>query len=63
MIDCPQEQAVAARIRQERQAGRGLREIARLLDAEGITCRGRRWHHSTVQAILSRAGGRLAEAS
>jgi hypothetical protein len=62
LIDCPEEQAIIARICQESDEGKGLREIARLLDAEGITCRGRRWHHSTIQAILNRAG-HLSEAS
>jgi DNA invertase Pin-like site-specific DNA recombinase len=56
MIDCPEEQAVADRIRLERAQGKGLREIARLLVAEGITCRGRRWHHSTIDAIVKRQG-------
>jgi hypothetical protein len=57
LVDCPEEQAVIDRICQEHEQGKGLREIARLLDAEGITCRGRRWHHSTIKAILSRIGG------
>jgi site-specific DNA recombinase len=62
LIDCPEEQAIISRICQESDKGKGLREIARLLDAEGITCRGHRWHHSTVQTILRRAG-QLAVAS
>ncbi len=63
LIEDAQDQAIAARIREERKQGKGLREIARLLDAEGITCRGRRWHHSTIQAILSRAGNSFPVAS
>ena len=62
LIDCPEEQAIIARICQESEGGKGLREIARLLDSEGITCRGRRWHHSTIQAILARTRT-LSEAS
>jgi DNA invertase Pin-like site-specific DNA recombinase len=50
----PAEQAVVARIRQERRHGRGLREIARILDQAGIDCRGGQWSHSTVRNILQR---------
>jgi hypothetical protein len=57
LIDCPEEQAVIDRICLEHEQGKGLREIARLLDAEEITCRGRRWHHSTIKAVLSRIDG------
>jgi site-specific DNA recombinase len=48
------EQAVIARIRQERQKGARLREIAVGLDRAGVRCRGRSWEHSTVRAILKR---------
>jgi DNA invertase Pin-like site-specific DNA recombinase len=50
------EQAVIARIRQERQKGSTLREIAAALDRAGIRCRGGRWTHSTVRSIIRRAG-------
>ena len=63
LIDCPEEQAIIDRICLEREQGKGLREIARLLDAEGITCRGRRWHHSTIKTILSRIGGDVGRAA
>jgi DNA invertase Pin-like site-specific DNA recombinase len=62
MAEDPAEQATIARIRQLRAEGLGLRRIARALDAAGLDCRGRRWCHSTVKAILSRAG-QQAEAS
>jgi site-specific DNA recombinase len=48
------EQAIIARIRHERQEGRGLREIARALDQAGLDCRGGPWSHSTVRTILRR---------
>jgi DNA invertase Pin-like site-specific DNA recombinase len=48
------EQAAIARIRQERHQGRGLREIARILDRAGIDCRGGQWSHSTVRSVLRR---------
>jgi hypothetical protein len=63
LVDCPAEQAVIDRICLEREQDNGLREIARLLDAEGITCRGRRWHHSTIKRILSRIGGEFGGAA
>jgi len=63
LIDCPGEQSVIDRICLESKQGKGLREIARLLDAEGITRRGRRWHHSTIKAILSRIGGDFGRAA
>lgn len=56
LIDNPAELAIIERIREERQTGRGLREIARALDEAGIDCRGRRWSHSIVRSILRRAG-------
>ena len=63
LAEDPTEQAVIARIRQQRGQGRGLREIARLLDQAGFTCRGGQWTHSTVRNILHRdlqpAAGRL----
>jgi len=57
LVDCPEEQAVIDRICLEHEQGKGLREIARLLDAEGVTFRGRRWYHSTIKAVLSRIEG------
>ena len=49
------EQAVIRRIREERRHGRGLREIARRLDLDGIACRGGRWSHTTVRSVLLRS--------
>jgi DNA invertase Pin-like site-specific DNA recombinase len=48
------EQAVIARIRQERQKSMSLREIAASLDRTGVRCRGRRWEHSAIRSILRR---------
>ncbi len=62
LIDHPGEQAIIARILQEHRQGKGLRAIARSLDQAGIDCRGHRWSHSTIQAILHRSLY-LAEAS
>jgi DNA invertase Pin-like site-specific DNA recombinase len=49
-----EEQAVIVRIRQERDKGHSLRDIARSLDRAGLQCRGGRWEHSTVRSILVR---------
>src|SRR5262245_31022639 len=56
LVEDAKEQAAIARIRKERRQGRGLREIARMLDKAGIDCRGRRWSHTTVRSVLIRAG-------
>ncbi len=49
-----EEQAVVARIRQERRKGKGLRAIVRALDRAGVACRGGWWSHSTIRSILIR---------
>jgi site-specific DNA recombinase len=55
LVEDPDEQRAIALIREQRQAGRGLREIARLLDSRGLPCRSRQWSHVTVRNILRRA--------
>ena len=50
-----EEQAVIARIRQERAKGHSLRAIAELLNRAGLQCRRGRWGHSTVRSILRRS--------
>jgi site-specific DNA recombinase len=62
LINNPEEQIVIEQIRQLRGQGRGAKAIAQALDAQGIDCRGHRWHYSTVRAILRRSGI-LADAS
>jgi len=57
IIEHPHEQKIIERIRAERDKGRGLREIARLLMGEGITCRGEQWYHQTIRTILARKNG------
>jgi len=50
-IDSP----IASRIREERAAGRTLREIAQRLNEDRVpTARGGRWHASTLQRVLAR---------
>jgi len=62
LVEHPEEQATIARIRRERQQGRGLRQIARTLDQAGIDCRGRPWSHTTIRSVLRRTG-QLTDAS
>jgi DNA invertase Pin-like site-specific DNA recombinase len=62
LVEDAEEQVAIARIREERQRGRGLRQIARALDRAGISCRGRSWSHSAVRSVLHRIAP-LAQAS
>jgi DNA invertase Pin-like site-specific DNA recombinase len=55
LIDHPAEQEAIATILAARAKGKGFKAIARLLESRGISCRGGRWHHTTVRAILKRA--------
>jgi DNA invertase Pin-like site-specific DNA recombinase len=55
LVEDADEQAVIVRIRDERRIGRGLREIARRLEAAGVQCRGSRWSHMTVRSVLLRS--------
>jgi DNA invertase Pin-like site-specific DNA recombinase len=60
LMEDADEQRVIVRIREEHKHGRGLREIARRLDAAGISCRGGRWSHTTIRSVLLRSA-RLAQ--
>jgi DNA invertase Pin-like site-specific DNA recombinase len=39
------------------RGGSGFREIARRLNSSETSCRGNKWHHGTIKAILQRAHG------
>jgi DNA invertase Pin-like site-specific DNA recombinase len=56
LTDHPGEQAAITRIRELKATGLGSKAIARALDQAGLDCRGHRWHHSTIRAILRRDG-------
>ena len=56
MIDNPEERAIIEIILNLRGQHTKLREIGRILGAQGFTCRGRSWHHSTIKTILEREG-------
>ncbi len=61
LIEHSEEQEAIARIRESRQRGGSMREIARMLNRAGTDCRGKPWTHSAVRSILRRSG-QLAEA-
>lgn len=48
------ERAAIARARELRASGASIRGIAAALQAEGVPCRGGRWHATTVARILGR---------
>lgn len=52
----PIEQRIIKRIVRAKQRGKGLRAIGRQLARRGLTCRGGKWHHSTIKHVLERAG-------
>lgn len=56
MVHCPEEQQVLGQILELHEQGKGLRAICRELEDQGIKCRGGKWHHTTIKAILGRAG-------
>jgi len=62
LLPCPEEQYGIQTIRNLRAAGMGLREIARELEARGITRRGgkAKWPHGLVKAVLDREGSAVA---
>lgn len=49
------EQVILRRIVAMRLSGLGFRPIARALGADGLTCRGNVWRHSTIKSICRRA--------
>jgi DNA invertase Pin-like site-specific DNA recombinase len=55
LVEDAEEQAAIARIREERRQGKGPRAIARAMEQAGITCRGKRWSHSTIRSVLRRS--------
>jgi site-specific DNA recombinase len=56
LIDHPEELAVLEGIRQLRAEGKGAKAITTALNAEGVPCRGERWHLTTVRRLLLREG-------
>lgn len=50
------EQAVIGRIVELFEKRYGVRAIARMMDADGVPCRGRTWYHQLIVRILKREG-------
>lgn len=55
LVTEPTEGAVLARVRDLRARGLSLARVAEILNAEGIKCRGGRWHVTTLARALRRA--------
>lgn len=55
VVPNPAEAAAVARIIKSRLAGKSLRAIVKELNADGVTCRGQRWHLTTVARIVNGA--------
>lgn len=56
LIEVPEEQAGIRRICELYDADVYMKEICRMLDAEGIRSRGPRWHKFSLYRVLKRAG-------
>lgn len=56
LVACEAEQAGIRRICELYEADVYMRDICKLLDAEGITSRGPKWHKFTLYRVLKRAG-------
>lgn len=56
-VPCDQEQAIIGRIMRMHDQQISAREIARVLQREGVPCRGEAWRHKAVGRIIKRAEG------
>ena len=61
MVEDPAERAILARVRDQRARGVSLQRVVAILNAEGSTCRGGRWHVTTLARALSRASVHVAQ--
>jgi len=57
LVEDPMEQIALGWIREMKEEGLGLRQIASALSGSGVRPRGSRWHHGTVKTILARLEG------
>lgn len=55
LVEQPEEQRAIQRILDLHNTGMSLRRIARVLEDEGLPCRGAQWYHVTVRRILVEA--------
>lgn len=56
------EAAVVAAVRELRASGLSLRRIISRMNAEGVPCRGQRWHPTTVARLLKDVAKNEADA-
>ena len=57
LVDHPEEQLIAERIRMMRERRHGLSEIARRLNMEGVPSRGTKWCAGAIKRICERSEG------
>jgi site-specific DNA recombinase len=55
LAQASEESAILARVREMRARGLSLARVAAILNAEGLKCRGGRWHVTTLARALRRA--------
>jgi DNA invertase Pin-like site-specific DNA recombinase len=60
VLEDTDERAILERVRAMRSKGVSLARVASTLNAEGVTCRGGRWHVTSLARALRRAAIRLA---
>jgi hypothetical protein len=61
LVEVPTEQAGIRRAVELYEADTPIADICRMLDAEGLSSRGARWHRRTLYSLLSRLGYREPE--
>jgi DNA invertase Pin-like site-specific DNA recombinase len=55
LVDEPEERATLARVQDMKRRGLSTARVATILNAEGLRCRGGRWHVTTLARALWRA--------
>ena len=55
LVEDPEERAMLARVRDMKSRGFSTARVATILNAEGLRCRGGRWHVTTLARALRRA--------
>jgi DNA invertase Pin-like site-specific DNA recombinase len=55
LVEDPEERATLARVRDMKRRGISTGRVATILNAEGLRCRGGRWHVTTLARALRRA--------
>jgi hypothetical protein len=55
LVDDPEERATLARVQEMKRRGLSMARVATILNAEGLRCRGGRWHVTTLARALRRA--------